>query len=156
ETPNSVSRSFDGTPSMTITLTGSTTPLQTRPISASSSRPGMKKPDAPAATCALALSRASPSDCAASRPCARNRSVRALMKHATRRWPGALRMAATQQGLRPERQSNGDFPQAQQQLKSENCLLLLSSSHFVMRSGGYNPHNNPVCLGGCYEPGLSR
>src|SRR5262245_26477508 len=49
ETPSSVSRSFDGTPSMTITLTGSATPLQTRPISASSRSPEMKKPDAPAA-----------------------------------------------------------------------------------------------------------
>ena len=59
-TPSSESRPFDGTPSMTMTLTGSETPSQIRPISASSTRPGMKKPDAPTAAYALALSRASP------------------------------------------------------------------------------------------------
>jgi hypothetical protein len=41
--------SFDGTPSMTMTLTGSVTPSQIRPMSAAFANPGMKKPDAPAA-----------------------------------------------------------------------------------------------------------
>jgi len=49
ETPSSVSRSFDGTPSITMTFTGNATTLLIRPINASSTRPGTKKPDAPAA-----------------------------------------------------------------------------------------------------------
>ena len=63
-----------------MTLTGSATPSQIRSIRASSRKPGMKKPEAPAAVYALALSKASVTDGAASLPWPRNRSVRALRK----------------------------------------------------------------------------
>lgn len=48
-TPSAVRRSFDGTPSMTMTLTGSGAPSQIRPIRDSPFKLGIKKPDAPAA-----------------------------------------------------------------------------------------------------------
>jgi class 3 adenylate cyclase len=64
---------------MDYTIIGAEVNLAARiqAAAASSRRPGMKKPDAPAAAYALALSRASPSDCAASRPWSRPAGNRA-------------------------------------------------------------------------------
>ena len=102
-TPSSESRPFDGTPSITMTFTGSVTLSQIRPISASSTRPGMKKPDAPTAAYALALPSASLTTCAASSPCLKNTSVRALMKRSTPFCSAAWRMAAMRRACRARR-----------------------------------------------------
>ena len=69
---------------------------QILPMSASSWRPGMKRPEAPAPAYAFARARASPTEFAGSPSGPRNRSVRALMKRSMPFFSAAARMAAIQ------------------------------------------------------------
>src|SRR5579871_939419 len=98
--PSSASRSCDGSPSMIMALTGSALLPQTCAISASVVRPGMSRPDAPAAAYALPRSIASPAAAAEPSPCSKN--WKSPLSAKASEGEGVARLGHSSYGLRRE------------------------------------------------------